>query len=394
MKKVLPFSMIWVLALLTSGLLRSQIIFSRFDFNLFPYLSASIGPDGTSMDPDVVGDGTAIYTNANCGAVKGIDMTIPNSFGIFDQPSMGMTFRFRKLESRSDFFVRGGTSFYQDGGNLYVSYRTSNGAGGFIDYGPYNTGLTLNEDGQYHEYTFIYRAPTGLATVTVDGGLVWSQDGPDNRDFYWTGAPDAIVGTVMDGNCNGVGILDYAYFFIPDIILDASFQNFTVTAVENDVQLDWAISSENPTHPYQVERSKNGIDFAVVGTQFPNDATHYTFTDVAPGMGQFFYRIRQMDSNGEYSSTEVQTVTLGLHGQPSMELWPNPVPNTASLTVSLSHVQGGARLTVMDLKGSILLEAPAHSTVTTLDLAGMNAGLYLLRCECGEETLIRKVVVQ
>ncbi|MEY3444278.1 MAG: hypothetical protein RLZZ519_2559 [Bacteroidota bacterium] len=240
MKRLILFSAtLIVLALFTGTMLPAQVIFSRFDFNSIPYTTATIGPNATAIDADVTDDGAAIYIGANCGAVKGIDLTIPNTASIFDQPEMGMTFRFRKLESRSDFFLRGGTSFYQSGNNLWVMFRTTDGGPGFIDYGPYNTAFTLVEDGLFHEYTFIYTAASGIATVSVDGIVVWTQDGPDNRDFYWTGAADPLVGSVMDGNCSGLGFLDYAYFFIPSAPLPVNFNSFEANAQEEDAILDW-----------------------------------------------------------------------------------------------------------------------------------------------------------
>jgi hypothetical protein len=377
--------------------LHAQVTFSRFDFFSLPFVTASIGPNAISLDPDVVGDGTGVYIGTNCAGTKGIDMTIPNTLGLFDQPSMGMAFRFRRMEARADFFVRGGTSFYVEGGDLMVEYRTSDGAGGFIDYGPYNTGHTLPEDGFYHEYTFIYRAATGLATVEVDGGLVWSQDGPDGRDYYWTGAPDAVVGTVMDGNCNGTGFLDYAYFFIPDIILGADYQNFTASTLEDDVQLDWTANLET-THPYQVERSKNGFDFTVVGTvaSIGEMGLHtYHFLDENPGSGHFYYRIRQQDQNGQFSSTELETVTLNRTEGPVMEIYPNPVLATnGTLNINLYNTNGDVELTVTGLQGGVVLTADAAPGTTQLDLKDLSTGIYLLHCACGDTPLTQKLIVR
>jgi hypothetical protein len=402
MKKVLHFSLfLIVLSASTCAFVQAQVIFSRFDFNATPFTTAAIGPDALGIDADAVGDGSAIYIAGNCGGTKGFDMTIPNTAGIFDKPEMGMTFRFRKLESRSDFFVRGGTRFYQTGHVLYVSYRTSDGAAGFADYGPFDCGYTLAEDNLYHEYTFIYTEATGLAIVTVDGLLVWSNDGPDNRAFYWVGDPDPVVGTVMDGNCNGVGILDYAYFFTPDVPLPVEFLTFEARAQGSDAQLDWVAANANTQQPYTIERSKNGMDFVTIAEMQPSvghSAQAQTYTDQSPGNGTFFYRIRQQDVDGRYSSTDVQEVTLS--GKPivSMQLWPNPInaatSESGAVNVTLENVGVGAQLMLVNLQGSVVAQTKSEAAHTQLDISQVAPGLYLLKCDCDGAQLVQKLIVR
>ncbi|HEX2898222.1 MAG TPA: T9SS type A sorting domain-containing protein [Bacteroidia bacterium] len=393
-----PFVALVLLAFISGISLQAQVVFSRFDFNAIPFTTASIGPNAISIDGDVVGDGSAIYTGTNCGATKGIDLVIPNTAALFDQPEMGMTFMFQKLESRSDFFIRGGTSFYQDGGELMISYRTTDGAGGFIDYGPYHTAFTLSEDGIFHEYTFIYVASTGIATVSVDGMQVWTQDGPDNRDLHWVGAPDPIVGTVMDGNCNGLGILDYAFFFIPTVPLPVEFESFDVQALGNDALLQWTASHEFPGSAFQVERSRDGLTFEQVGNVAANVGTNshaYAFKDAQPGSGLFYYRILQIDGDGGLQSSDIQTATFAGDGKPTIQAWPNPVSTDfGRLEVDLVNARQGARLLMLDSRGSIVLESSPAAGGTALDISALSPGMYLLRCDCGGDPVTRKIIVR
>lgn len=404
MKKVIRFSLfLIVLSASACNLLTAQVTFSRFDYNTATFTDASIGPNAIAMDPDVVSDGSAVYIGNNCGGVKGIDMTIPNTGNIFDQPSMGMTFRFRSLETRSDFFVRGGTSFYQTGGFLHVHYRTDDGAGGFIDFGPYNTGYLLEEN-VFHIYTFLYVASTGIATVTVDGMQVWINDGPDGLGFYWVGAPNPVVGTVMDGNCNGVGILDYAFFFIPDAPLPIEFQSFEAAALGTAIDLDWTVATENATQPYQIERSKNGVDFAVIAQVEPEGGQNshaYHLQDAAPGSGTVYYRIRQANDVGGFSSTEVRSVRLEGTTELTMQAWPNPlsVSNGGQLSVALTNVKGNANFVVVDAQGRIGMRLglgtdDIRDLRAQLDLSSLAPGVYILRCDCDGTQLTQKLVIQ
>lgn len=396
MKKVLLFTATWIISTTCSwSLLQAQVTFSRFDFDTAPYTTATIGPNATSIDPDMVSDGNAAYIDANCGGLKGIDLVIPNTAGIFDQAEMGMTFRFLKMETRSDFFVRGGTRFYQSGSDLYIAYRTGDGLGGSIDYGPYNTGFTLAEDGIFHIYTFIYTKADGVGTVTVDGNLVWSQDGPDNRDLYWVGDPDPVVGTVMDGNCNGQGFLDYAYFFIPIAPLPIEFEEFEAVGVNADVQLDWTVRHAATGRPFSIERSSDGFHFEATGQVMPaatEESQAYTFTDKAPGQGTFYYRIRQEDIDGSATATEVQTVTL--QGSADLQAWPNPLIGNV-LYVQPAFLPSDATITLFDMKGNVRQQFhTASGAITTVDVSALPQGIYLLQCAGGDRPIVQKIIRQ
>lgn len=391
MKSMLPPVLATLVALTATVLsLPAQAIFSRFDFNGTPLTTATIGPNGTSTDPDAVIDGTAAYITANCGGTKGIDLLIPNPGGLFDRNSMGMAFRFRKEEARSDFFVRGGTWFFQADGVLFVAYRTTDGAGGTIDYGPINTGYILPTDSTFHEYIFVYEHLAGLATVTVDGVPVYTFDGPDNRPYDWTAAPDALVGTVMDGNCPGTGVLDYAYFFDPETPLSAASIQLLASAEEGDVQLDW----EAPFAPGQghvtVERSRDGHTFAAIATLdlAVNPLTRYR--DVQPGGGAWYYRIAHQDASGSLSHSETRHVALA--AATALQVWPNPTAGDLDLRVPERLV--GQPLTLLNLQGQAVLTRTATEGRMAWSLVGLAPGYYLLQGQAGGQVYRQRVLLR
>jgi hypothetical protein len=392
MKKTLRFSLAALAALLCTALcVDAQSIFSRFDFNGTPLITATIGPNGISTDPDAVIDGSAAYVVANCGSAKGIDLLIPNPGGLFDRASMGMAFRFRKEEHRSDFFVRGGTQFYQLDGNLYLRYRTSDGAGGTTNYGPINVGYSLPTDSLFHEYIFVYEHLNGIATVTVDGAPIYTFDGPDNRPFDWTAAPDPIVGTVMDGNCPGTGVLDYAYFFDPEVPLAAEFLSLQAAADEGDVQLDWAFMADASLRSFQVQRSRDGATFESRATldALPGlvNASH---RDSQPGGGNWYYRIVAEDVHGQRSSSETQLVVLAaIQG---LRAWPNPSQGQLHLLVPLQLA--GQPLYLRNLQGQTVQVQTAHEGHMTLELGNLPAGYYLLHAQAKGTTFRQQIIIR
>lgn len=391
MKSILPCTIATLVALSCIAFPgHAQTIFSRFDFNGTPLTTATIGPNGLSTDPDAVIDGTAAYINANCAGTKGIDLLIPNLAGLFDRSSMGMAFRFRKEESRSDFFVRGGTSFYQADGVLFVAYRTTDGMGGTIDYGPINTGYILPSDSAFHEYIFIYEHLNGIATVTVDGMTLYSFDGPDNRPFDWTSAPDPIVGTVMDGNCPGTGVLDYAYFFDPELPLPAEFIYLSAEARDGNVDLTWEVLSSTSLNRYTVERSQDGIHFAAIAQQEAGVNPLTRYRDLQPGGGEWYYRIATQDAAGAYSQSETQRVAVT--AITALQVWPNP--STGSFQVQVPAALAGHPLQLINLQGQVIMTQTATEGRMCWSLEELPSGYYLLQSQAGGQHFRQQVIVR
>lgn len=185
---------------------------SRFNFNTSDLLQAEIGSDAISIDSNVFGNGTGMALSSNCGATKGLDLVIPGSN--FDRGKMCMTFNWQRDESDARFFIRGGNEFYLSGGTLYVKLTQVSGAGSQV-IGPLNTGYTMPFDDVLRYLTFCYDSATGIARISVNNTIVWNYQTSASSPLYWTGAGNATIGGIMDGNCSGKTLIEWANVSIP-----------------------------------------------------------------------------------------------------------------------------------------------------------------------------------
>lgn len=384
-----------LLLLLPAGL-RGQTIFNRFDFNDIPLTMASIGPAAISADPNSTSSSNAAYINNFCGATKGIDLLTNNFSGIYNQPQMGMAFRFRRLETRAEFFVRGGMQFYVDNGQLMIAYRTYNNSGnGFTDYGPFNTGYTLPSDNNFHVYDFLYTQSTGIGRVNVDGVTVWSNNGPNNRALYWVGATPGIIGTAMDGNCNGIGILDYAYFYTPDAPLAVDFVDFQVEPIAANNELRWKAFNAAAHQDFIIERSQDGNSFTEIGQVPALDTVgiqSFSYTDLRPGTGTWFYRIRQTDNQGATSVSEIREVQLTQSVTQEVLLWPNPA--TDRVHVQLSAADPNGHISLFNSGGTVVFSQPLDGAQIDIPLDTFRPGLYFIRYTRQGQQYTEKLVIQ
>lgn len=162
---------------------------------------------------------------------------------------------------------------------------------------------------------------------------------------------------------------------------------FTATAQgPAAVALQWRTATEHNNRHFEVERSATGRDFGrlatVAGQGSKATPTDYALRDAAlpPGATLLYYRLRQVDLDGHASYSPVRPVALAPVTVPQLLAYPNPARGTA--WVQLLGPAIAAPLQVFDALGRLVRVQPflALNTETTLPLAGLAPGAYVLRC--------------
>ena len=87
---------------------------------------------------------------------------------------------------------------------------------------------------------------------------------------------------------------------------------WTATNLEESVLLEWTTASEENNDYFAIERSIDGVTWKVlgnVGGAGTTSATHYySFEDTKPVSGISYYRLKQVDFNGEYTYSSVKCI--------------------------------------------------------------------------------------
>lgn len=103
---------------------------------------------------------------------------------------------------------------------------------------------------------------------------------------------------------------------ITETPLPVSLIDFTAKPQENNVKLDWSTASEIDNSHFEILRSGNGERFDVIGTVAGKGTTsalsRYSFTDFNPLPGTSYYRLRQIDFNGDYAESDIRAVNISL----------------------------------------------------------------------------------
>ena len=174
--------------------------------------------------------------------------------------------------------------------------------------------------------------------------------------------------------------------------LPVKFSDFTVVKRDNDAQLTWTVQNQDANAGrYDVERSYNGIDFTGIGSVPANlNATTvtYNYKDLAAiskrGSGIIYYRIKEINTDGQYSLTVVRT--LRITNTTAVTLYPNPANDHTSLTIDLEAPQT-IYITVTDGAGkemrNLHIEGFAGINLSRIDVSKFAAGSYMVTVKIG-----------
>ncbi|MFK8010335.1 MAG: SdrD B-like domain-containing protein [Saprospiraceae bacterium] len=218
-------------------------------------------------------------------------------------------------------------------------------------------------------------------------------DEEDSDIYQVSGRTDVI--TVNAGDVNNT--IDAGFIF--DSSLPVQLISFEAQLVnETQVLLKWATSSEINNRHFVIERSVNGTDFRPIGLVEGNGTTnsinHYSQDDLDPFYGANYYRLKQVDYNGDSEYSKIETVIVSGNDIPDVIVYPNPVIHTTTLRV-VTPFETDAQIEIINQAGKIIkvltMEAGANSK--QLDLSNYTAGIYYAYINYnGHRTLVHNIV--
>ena len=163
--------------------------------------------------------------------------------------------------------------------------------------------------------------------------------------------------------------------------------------------LNWKTATEQNSAYYEVERRNAKGDYEKIGEQsakgFASSISSYQFMDPAPVPGTNYYRLNQVDLDGQSGYSEVVAVDYPWAGM-DVEVTPNPVDRDGFRLSVRSAESGTLQFRLVDLHGQVLLQdqqnirAGLSQEYWALD--GLAPGIYLLQTEFQGQTSSLKVV--
>ena len=236
------------------------------------------GPDPNTFSTNPPGS-TALGDACNLGA-QGATFNTPGSQGV--------------LCSGGNWGSNENTTFYSftadaTTGSLYIQNITCNdGTSGSAQFAVWTDCSSIGTYGADFLGCAVGTATLSLSPLTPGQTYYIAADGFAGNNCTWSFSGTGILLPVELGDISGIH-------------------------TGREVYLEWTTLSERNNDYFTVQRTLDGKTFEDIGTVFGNgtttESTDYAFIDVAPYSGTSYYRVKQVDYNGDFEYSELVSVS-------------------------------------------------------------------------------------
>jgi type IX secretion system substrate protein len=167
-------------------------------------------------------------------------------------------------------------------------------------------------------------------------------------------------------------------------ILPVELIHFSAEKRADEVLLRWQTATELNNEGFEVEHSTDGSNWEYLGFVNGNgnstEKHDYNFTHKSPANGENYYRLLQVDFDGQSDYSDIRSVEFEILDS-QINVFPNPA--TSHSNIQLPGEYDEAHIIVSDLNGRTIftqrLEGgnPSH----TLDVSSWQSGMYLIRIQ-------------
>jgi hypothetical protein len=170
--------------------------------------------------------------------------------------------------------------------------------------------------------------------------------------------------------------------------------------INNQSVLSWVTASEKDNDYFILERSENARDFTQIGkidgAGNSNSFLNYQFIDVKPIDQVAYYRLKQVDFDGQYSYSQVIALRNNQKLNAELKAYPNP-SNGNFLITNIPFDEGDDFVCqVYNLQGELMrkdLHISDASGNLLLQLNELKSGVYWIRLTNGYTTVSARVIL-
>jgi hypothetical protein len=167
---------------------------------------------------------------------------------------------------------------------------------------------------------------------------------------------------------------------------------FTGKKVENYSQLDWATAIEIDNEKFVVERSGDGVHFEAIGSVKGAGSTtvrqDYQWMDKTPLSGWNYYRLKQVDFDGDFEYTNIVAVNFdGDETAPSIIVYPSPSKDFINVQILGSNQIVEAVL--YNMIGQAVKNVTPNERMSVEDLP---SGEYFIKVIMGNNVVVKQFV--
>ncbi len=178
-------------------------------------------------------------------------------------------------------------------------------------------------------------------------------------------------------------------------ILPLTWGGFTAQKDGKTAFLKWTTLQEQNTSFFTVERSTDGIRFESIGTVKASgnssSTKNYTLTDGVPAKGINYYRIRQVDRDGNFGYSETRSLTFD---KTNTEITITPNPARGKIAITVPGNKKALKVYIYSSKGEKVGTFTINGEYLKLNLPVYPSGVYYVTISGDEVLSTQKLVIE
>lgn len=242
----------------------------------------------------------------------------------------------------------------------------------------------------------LFPASGASGTITFEGGV----SSGANTSYYVPAAGNIILKyTATTSMLPASGLLTTARNYVGttqvgaaqntvavSTTLPVTITSFTGTRLDNFIKLNWSTGDEINSQKMIVEKSVGNSSFIKIGEKeavgSSVTASHYSFVDSFPVLGNNWYRLKLIDLDGSYQYSPIISFTMKQNQLTIQRCFPNPFINNLHVQLYSDEKQE-IQLQVIDIAGRTLFtrKQVCEKGLSTISIDQANAiqpGIYFL----------------
>lgn len=358
-------------------------------------VTANAAGGGDDMDVDVNGDGTTDFTfDASTGTAGGGMCSFAD---LFMKPKNGAELIAYAAPVAGYFYA---TKFDCDDAitSANTDWREESdllGGQATLDYQNVANGGGAWQDDSCNDVT-------GMVGIRINGNQLGFMEVTWNNDDMLTVNPSVTgVQSVAESGTSSVDACDCAAL---GTVVPVDLVKFKTRLEGNNTILDWATANEVNNAGFEIQRSMDGKEFRKIGwlkgQGNTSEQIDYTFVDDNMQSNvQYFYRLKQVDYDGQYDYSRVVTsMHKDIKGFVLQSISPNPSKSGHTTVRLLSSKEQDLQVTVIDNMGKLHLTKSINIgegiNFYKLNVSDLASGNYFVKIESAEQSNYKRLIIE
>jgi hypothetical protein len=256
--------------------------------------------------------------------------------------------------------------------------------------------ITRNPAGTWEVFT------SQLPVTSGSGAIATDVPNAVNASISQGSVIDNLYNVMVDGSIGFVNVhgsttgarsaqeFDQVQVSFTSAVLPVKLQQLKVRTQNGLTRLSWQAIDETGVQQYEVQKSRNGIDFTVIDAVKAEQKVFYLYIDSLRATGNSFYRLRIIDEDGAVTFSYI--VGTNIKELPSLSVFPNPARSIINMHHPAAKTNG--KLLLMNVAGIPVkqMNLPEHAIVTAIDVSALSPGLYYVVFISGGIKLARSFI--